>query len=358
MKILLSGGGTLGPVSPLLAIYEIYHRHNSTCKFIWVGTSTGPERDIVELYGLHFYTISSGKLRRYFSLWNLIDVFKVLIAFFQSLVLLVQEKPSLLVSAGGFVSVPLHWAAFVLGIPTWIHQQDTRVGLANKLMAGVAKKITTALNGSVKFFNKNKTEWAGNPVRDLSVKSKADSLRQLSLPDQCPIIFAFGGGTGSDKINSLIIESLQHLPSDWQIVHLTGKDRSGKHAKEIKKSFPNYHPYVFFGNEMKHAYAVADVVVGRGGFVTMSELASLSKPAILIPMSDTHQEENVKTLAKNESAIILDEKKANGLNIAYAVKELINKPDLAKHLGSNLHSVLPPAKKEKIVEIIEEMCKD
>src|SRR3990167_8031404 len=119
MKILFSGGGTLGPVVPLLAIAEIYHKHNPQVEFIWVGTKNGPEKELVDRYHIPFFTITSGKLRRYTSLWNFFDIFKIIFGFFQSLFLLWHEKPSLLITAGGFVSVPLHFAAYALGIPAW-----------------------------------------------------------------------------------------------------------------------------------------------------------------------------------------------------------------------------------------------
>lgn len=362
MKILFSGGGTLGPVAPLLAIYEIYRRHNPQCKFVWVGTSHGPERDIVELYNIPFFVITGGKWRRYFSLWNLVDILKIIVGFFQSLVLLVREKPTLLITAGGFVSVPLHWAANALGIPTWVHQQDVQVGLANRLMMRSAKKITTALDSSQQFFInkklKNKVEWLGNPVRDLTVADQTKSRQKFKLAPTGPVIFIFGGGTGSTKINRLTVEALPHLPKDYQIIHLVGKDRDSEFVQGATRSFTNYHPYRFFTQEMKDAYTIADVVVGRGGFVTITELAALAKPAILLPMSNTHQEANVKLLAEHKAAIILDEKKVSGLNIAHTVRELISKPEVARYLGNRLHEIVPPAEAVRIIQIIDELTKN
>jgi len=243
MKILLSGGGTLGPVIPLLAIYEIFHRHNPECQFIWVGTKKGPEKEIVEKYNIPYYIIATGKWRRYLSFWNITDLFKSVWSIFQAFVLLIQEKPTLLISAGGFVSVPLHWAAWALGIPTWVHQQDARVGLANKLMTKTATKITTALQETTQFFPIKKTTWLGNPVRDLSVTDKEISRQKFGLSTNCPVIFALGGGTGSSRINKLIIEALPHWPSDWQIIHLVGRERASGLAEGATTAFKNYHVY-------------------------------------------------------------------------------------------------------------------
>src|SRR3989344_3444225 len=197
MKILFSGGGTLGPVVPLLAIAEIYKKHNPQAEFIWVGTENGPEKELVEQYQIPFFTVISGKLRRYISLWNFFDLFRIAVGFFQSLFLLWHEKPNLLITAGGFVSVPLHFAAGALGIPTWVHQQDFQAGLANKLMSRVSKKITTALRETAKDFPEEKTEWIGNPARDLSVKNTDESRQKFGIPSGAPVILAMGGGTGS-----------------------------------------------------------------------------------------------------------------------------------------------------------------
>lgn len=356
MKIILSGGGTLGPVAPLLAIYEQYKAYNKKCEFIWVGTKRGPEKEIVVKYQIPFCIIVSGKWRRYFSIFNFVDTFKIIIGFCQSIFLLIKEKPDLLVSAGGFVSVPLHYAAFCLGIPTWIHQQDVRLGLANKLMAKVATKITTALRDTVESFSTNKANWIGNPVRDLSVPDIDVSYNKFNLDKKRPIIFAFGGGTGSDKINKLIVEMLPHLPISYQIVHLTGQERDGSYAVGAINTHPNYQVYKFFANEMRDIYAVSDVVIGRGGFVTITELASLGKPAILLPMPNTHQEENVRMLADNKAAIILDERKVNGMDLAHIVKDLIDNPKIRSYLGKQFHKILPSVDPDKVVEIIEEIC--
>ncbi|KKU26304.1 MAG: UDP-diphospho-muramoylpentapeptide beta-N- acetylglucosaminyltransferase [Candidatus Magasanikbacteria bacterium GW2011_GWA2_46_17] len=345
----------MGPVVPLLAIAEMYKKRNPSAEFVWVGTKDGPEKELVGEYGLPFFTITHGKLRRYFSLFNLIDVVKLAMAFFQSLVLLWYEKPSLLISAGGFVSVPLHFAAYSLGIPTWVHQQDVLPGLANKLMARLAKKITTALQDSAKYYPTNRTEWIGNPARDLGVTNPVASRAIFGIPDEAPVIFALGGGTGSAKVNKMVLEALPSWSREWHIVHLVGKNRPRLLHERVSKICPNYHVYQFFTEEMKDAYAIADVVIARAGFGSITELAALSKPAIIIPMSKTHQEENALFLFKNKAVIVLDEEVDNGLKLAQIVKRLIESSQDRQILGHRLHTLLPPAKEEKVVEIIDRL---
>ena len=354
MKILFSGGGTLGPVVPLLAIAEIYKKYNPQTEFIWVGTENGPEKEMIAEYNMPFFTVMSGKLRRYISLWNFFDVFKIIFGFFQSLFLLWQEKPNLLITAGGFVSVPLHMAAFVLGIPAWVHQQDFQAGLANRLMARTAKKVTTALRETQAQFVEKKTEWIGNPVRDLSPKGVDNFRAKIGIPPGAPVILAMGGGTGSSSINKLVIEALPAWPRHWHVIHLTGKERPRELQENAVKVFPNYHVYPFFKEEMKEAYAIADVVIARAGFATITELASLAKPAIFLPMAHTHQEVNARLLADNKAAVIMDERIDTGLKLAKIVADLIEFPETRAYLGKRLHDILPAARPEKIVEIIHQ----
>ena len=345
----------MGPVVPLLAISEIYKKHNPHVEFIWVGTANGPEKELVEQYQIPFFTITSGKLRRYISLWNFFDIFKIIFGFFQSLVLLWHEKPSLLITAGGFVSVPIHSAAFVLGIPAWVHQQDSQAGLANTLMSYTAKKITTALRETQKYFSENKTEWIGNPARDLSVVNINDSRGKFDIPDDTPVILAMGGGTGSANINKLVIAALPAWPRHYHIIHLIGKERPREVQENATKVFPNYHVYRFLKEEIKDAYAIADVVITRAGFASLTELAALGKPAILLPMSRTHQEVNAKLLADHQAAIVMDEITVDGLKLARTVIDLIDYPETRQYLGERLHTILPPAKPQKVVDIIEQL---
>ena len=153
MKILFSGGGTLGPVTPLLAIHDMVTEAHPNATFFWLGNKLGPEKMTIEKFDIPFHTISSGKLRRYISFWNVIDIIRIIIGFFQSIKILWKEKPDVCISAGGFVSVPVHAAAWLLGIPTWVHQQDVVIGLANKLMAPSARVITTALEMHLNYFS-------------------------------------------------------------------------------------------------------------------------------------------------------------------------------------------------------------
>ncbi len=355
MKIILSGGATLGPVIPLLAVVEAYKKKYPDTEFVWVGTKKGPERQVVEEAGLRFIAIGAGKWRRYFSFLNVIDLFKICIAFLQSFSIIMRERPRLLISAGGFVSVPLHIAGWLLAVPSWVHQQDVRPGLANKLMVPFAKKITTALEVTSKRLPKKRTEWIGNPCRDLTAANPEEARQHFGIPAKACVIFALGGGTGSTTINQLILEAMPQLPRDWHVIHLSGKERPRQMADSEATVFSNYHRYDFLTEEMKDAYASADLVVARAGFSTLTELASLSKAAIIIPMYGTHQEDNVKFFAEKGGVITIPKMTTSGLQLAQMIKELMNNHDKRKKIGLTLHELLPTTAPQKIVRLIDSL---
>lgn len=355
MKIVFSGGGTLGPVVPLLAIAEAVRAKYPDAEFVWVGTRNGPEEELIKQYGIRFVTMTAGKWRRYFSFWNFFDLFKIFIALIKSFFFLLWHRPNLLVSGGGFVSVPLHWAGAALGIPAWIHQQDVEPGLANRLMAHFATKITTALHEGIVNFDVDKTEWIGNPSRDLTGVNLQEAYKKFGIPEGSPVIFALGGGTGSAKINQWVLEALSSWHPEWHVIHLVGKERPSELQTRAAEAFNNYHVYKFFASEMKDAYAIADIVIARAGFATITELAALGKAAILVPMPNTHQEKNVARLAEYDAVIAMNQETDNGLKLAQVVKELMGYPEERKRLGMRLQETLPRAKPEKIVEIVEEL---
>lgn len=356
MKIILSGGGTLGPVTTLLAIAKTYKERNPDCAFLWIGTKEGPEKKVVEAAGIRFISIKSGKFRRYFSWQNFLDIFRFIAGFFQSVLILKTEQPDLLISAGGFVSVPLHWAASWLKIPTWIHQQDALPGLANKLMAKKANKITVALESSLKYFNSVKTEWIGNPCRNMAA-DKIKSKEFFGIKDSWPVILAVGGGTGAQKLNQLVLEALPLLPESWHIIHIVGPDREAAAIEDAAKKHPNYKVYKFLNEEMAYALNAADLVVSRAGFATLTELASLSKALIIVPISNSQQENNAEPLAKAGAVVYFNESSGKSPALAEKIKELAQDPAKRDALGQALHSALPIAKPEKIDEIIDKLIK-
>ncbi len=354
LKILFSGGGTLGPVTPLLAIHSIIKNSYTEAEFVWYGTKKGPEKEIILTRNISFFTFPTAKLRRYLSPLNFVDIFRFLFSFFKACWIIWKDNPNVCISAGGYTSVPLHWAAWLFGVPTWVHQQDVKVGLAVKLMAPFAKVITTSLEDHVAMFDKKKTLWLGNPIRENILLGKETDAKHIFNLTNKYVILAMGGGTGSARVNQLILEAMPHLKGMADIIHVYGKQRPSEMILRATKQFDHYKTYPFLDRELKHAYKIADLVIGRGGFGTLSELGAMSKPAIIVPKPG-HQEENVRFLERAEAIALVSEKTTNGLHLAALIKDLLLDEKKRKQMGNNLHKKLPPAKSEDIKRIFDSL---
>ncbi|HTW96260.1 MAG TPA: glycosyltransferase, partial [Candidatus Methylomirabilis sp.] len=211
-KILLTGGGTAGSVSPLLAIAEDL-RAQGGFDFLFVGTKNGIEKQMVKEARIPYRSVAAGKLRRYFDWRNFVDVFKIKLGFWQAFFLMIKERPDLVMAAGGFVAVPVVWAAWLLRVPVIIHQMDIRPGLANKLMAPFARVITVTFEKSLADYGA-KAIFTGNPIkkslramryalREDDFKKREAAVRRFGLKSGLPVIFVVGGGTGAEGINKL-----------------------------------------------------------------------------------------------------------------------------------------------------------
>jgi len=360
-KIILSGGGTGGSVTPLLAIKDIIAGSPAEIRdtvFLFIGTKNGPEKQLAESAGIEFRTMISGKLRRYWSWQNIIDLFKVIIAFWRSIYILLKEKPDLILSAGSFVSVPLAWAAWFLNIPVLIFQLDVRPGLANRLMAPIAKKILTVFEKSAVDYGP-KALVIGNPIRKefVSVKvTKREALQKIGLQSNLPVILAMGGGTGAAVINELVINNLPELIKFCQIIHITGKDKADERMKEAMIKSINYRCFEFldtFG--LIKAYAAADLIVSRAGMGSLTELAYVGKPVILIPMPDSHQEENAQIFEKSEAVILLNQKGLTGETLINNIKNIFSDEILRKKLQVNIKKVINTECEDIIIQTIDKL---
>lgn len=337
-RIMLSGGGTGGSVVPLLVLAkELKQRHQHDYQFLFVGTKYGMEKQLVE--GIDFVSIPAGKLRRYFSFKNIIDIFLIIAGFFKSIVITIKFKPDIFISAGSFVSVPTAYAAKLFGVKILIHQQDVRPGLANRLMALVADKITMVFKKS--FGGQGIV--VGNPYG--SIKLIAKPL----LPK--PLLLVIGGGTGSEFLNNLIVQVLPELIINWTIIHIGGK----REAKNIIND--DYHYYEFVNHaELLEMMQSATVILSRCGMGVLTEICALKKTAILVPMPKSHQEDNAQIFSEQKAAIILaqEELAKAPQGLVSKLTELLANPQSRQVLENNIARVIPRGD-EKLIQIIEEL---
>ena len=276
MNIIFAGGGTGGHIYPGLAVVDelkkkLDEQNAVQYRIIWIGSNNKMDRDIVEKSGsVHkFIGIPCGKLRRYFSLRNFIDFFKIAAGFISAFFILLKYKPVILFSKGGFVSVPPCFAAKALRIPVFTHECDFSPGLATRLNSRCASKILVSFNKTKSFFSgekANKVVVTGNPVRPVFYEANADKgLKFLGLENaQKPILLVLGGSLGAVQINNLINDNIEWLCQNFIVVHQTGKKDSERFLS-LSESNPDYHPYPFIYNEMPDVMAAADIVLSRAG---------------------------------------------------------------------------------------------
>lgn len=360
LTIMLSGGGTGGSVTPLLAMVAVLARRDKNYNFIFVGANNGPEKNLVaeaaQQWPLVFYSILAGKWRRYFSWHNFFDLLKIGGAFFQSLFLIGRFRPRVFLSAGSFVSVPLAYAAKIWGVPILIHQQDVRPGFANKLMAPLADKISVTFTSSLTAASlltayQTKVVLTGNPVFIPALPSRLEIFKEFKFDDTRPLILIFGGATGAQALNEAVQANLPALLALTQIIHIGGV------GKNMASAQTGYCPLAFLPHEKILAImAAADLIIARPGLGTITELSALGKASLLIPMPTTHQEDNAKVCQEAGAAIIIDQAQLD-LQLVSIVKNLLADSAKRKFLADKMALINPDKAAEKIADLIQTLIK-
>jgi UDP-N-acetylglucosamine--N-acetylmuramyl-(pentapeptide) pyrophosphoryl-undecaprenol N-acetylglucosamine transferase len=307
VSIAFTGGGSGGHIYPGLAVAS-YIKKQIPCRIFWIGSDTEKFRSAVLDAGFEFFGISSGKLRRYFSPKNFADIFKVAAGFFAARRILKREKPALLFSKGGFVSVPPCAAAASLGIPVFTHESDLTPGLATRINIRFARKIFVPYEESLPFFPASRKERicvSGNPIRpEFRAADPAKGRAFLGAGGDDRILLVLGGSQGAREVNELIRASLPKLTEIFFVVHQTGPLTDW----DLKPS-RRYRPYPFIRDELPHVIATADIVLGRSGAGTIWEIAALGRPMVLIPLSGSgtrgDQVENARYFERAGAALTL-----------------------------------------------------
>lgn len=347
-KILLTGGGTAGSVTPLLAIAEQITALDPEVEFLFVGTASGPERVLVEASTIPFHSIPAGKLRRYWSWQNFTDLRRTWEGYRQARAIVNWWRPDVIVAAGSFVSVPVAYAGWRAGCRLLVHQQDVRAGLANRLLSRMADIVSVTFEKSLADFPPAKVRLTGNPIRPEILSGSIRQAKQLfKLESKIPVLLALGGGTGSLFLNELVSQSAIQLIKDWQIIHLTGPGREYLSLKDQR-----VHQFDFLTWQMAHALAVADVVVARAGLGTITELAALGKKSVIIPMPGTHQEANAKFLSEAQAAIVLPQTTLTPEIFQKQLLDLLQDDQLQKKISANIHRLYRPDAAKTIGQLV------
>ena len=277
-KIILTGGGTAGHVTPNLALIPTLRAEGWEIHYI--GTENGIERRLIEAVdGVTYHVVKSGKLRRYFDLKNFTDPFRVIQGAFQASALVRQIQPDIVFSKGGFVSVPVVYGARMAGVPVLLHESDMSPGLANKISAPFAKALCCTFPEAAAAAGR-KGRVTGTPLRaELFSGDRETGVKLFGLSDSRPVLMVVGGSSGAQAINKALRAALGQLTECFQVLHLCGKGNLDPEMEGMKR----YHQYEYLDSEMSHAYACADVLISRAGSNTLCEILALHKPSLLIP---------------------------------------------------------------------------
>lgn len=338
-NIVFTGGGTGGHIFPGLAVADelrqLCKETGKECRIVWIGSSKGMDRSIIEKSGSvdTFYGIPTGKLRRYFSLENLVDVFKIIGGCIASFFLLLKLRPAVVFSKGGFVSVPPCLAAGFLRIPVYTHECDFSPGLATKLNSRVAKKVLLSYPETAAYFGqkfKGRLEVTGNPVRPIFYDTDKERGRNfLNLQEGKPVLLVLGGSSGARQINNLVLENLDYLTEHFQVVHQTGGEKAHFDESAIPQTISGvYKHYGFIYSEMPDVLACADVVLSRSGANSLWECAVLGKAMVLVPLCGSgtrgDQVENARFFVDSGVALSLVADEADSQHLQEALNKMLD----------------------------------
>lgn len=350
-RIILTGGGTAGHVTPNIALVPELKKKGFDIRYI--GSYNGMEKELIEDINIPYYGISSGKLRRYFDLKNFSDPFKVVKGYFEARKLMRKLKPSVVFSKGGFVTVPVVLAAKHKGIPVIIHESDMTPGLANKLSLPSASKVCCNFPETLKHLPEGKAVLTGSPIREeLFQGDKAKGLAFCGFDTSKPVLLIMGGSLGSVAINNAVRGQLDTLLEKFQIAHLCGKGNLDT-SLEGKKGYAQFE---YVSDELRDLFACTDLMISRAGANAICEILALRKPNILIPLSAQasrgDQILNAASFEKQGYSAVLQEEDVNEKTLLDAVNEVYEHRDqYIEHM--NQSKLADPIK--TILDLIDEV---
>lgn len=320
-KIVLTGGGTAGHVTPNIALLPSLKE--AGFEIFYVGSYEGMEKGLIEAEGIPYYGISSGKLRRYFDVKNFSDPFRVIKGYSEAVSILKELRPDVVFSKGGFVSVPVVAAAGQLHIPVICHESDMTPGLANKLSFPFATKICCTFEETKDKLPAEKAVVTGSPIREtLSKGSISKALSYTGFHGDKPVILIIGGSLGAASVNEAVRRILPQLLPDFDVIHLCGKGKLDTAYNDLE----GYVQYEYVKKELKDLFALSTIVISRAGSNAICELLALKKPALLIPLSAKasrgDQVLNARSFEKKGYSILLEEEHLTDASLLQKIKNL------------------------------------
>ena len=363
IRLVIAGGGTGGHVLPAVAVIEELRKREINMDVLWIGSHGGVERSIAEAQQIPFVAIQTGKLRRYASLKTVSDAFRIPIGVAQAWRHVRAFKPDVIYSTGGAVSVPTALSGSRTA-PVLTHEQTAQIGLSNRALARVASTFAVGFEDTALLAREihNNVVLTGNPVRSsLAVGVRDAGFASFGLSPDLPVIFATGGARGASPLNQRIEMLLPQLLEVAQVVHQVGPaSANGDLARlsSLKRTFPadladRYVVRDFITTELADLYAITDLVIGRAGAGTISELAYLGLPSILIPLPGTwgdEQRKNARVLETEGGAVYLEQSEATPERLDTTIRHLVMAPERLREMASRSKSIARPDASSRLVD--------
>jgi UDP-N-acetylglucosamine--N-acetylmuramyl-(pentapeptide) pyrophosphoryl-undecaprenol N-acetylglucosamine transferase len=358
-RFIITGGGTGGHIYPGLSIANEINKSFENPKIKFIGARGKMEMNIVPKYGYKIHGLLISGLQRSFSLKNILLPFKLIISLIQSTIIILSFKPNFVVGTGGFASFPIVFISSIFRIPTLIQEQNSFPGISNRLLSKYTNYISVAYDKMEKYFPSKKIYITGNPIRESirSNKNLVNHRKKLNIKDNMTVITVLGGSLGSDKINKTIKENIEFLISKnifiiWQCGTIYYNDYKSYNSDKIFVTG--------FFDDIDSIYSSSDIIIARSGALTLSELAIVSRPSILIPspnVAEDHQLKNAKSIEEKDACICIEEKDLD-LIFKNKINLLLNDENLRDDLSYNMSKIAMPNASEDIVELIKKHLKN
>lgn len=351
-KIVLTGGGTAGHVTPNIALLPSFKKEDFEPYYI--GSYEGIEKKLIEDFNIPYYGIATGKFRRYFDLKNFSDPFRVIKGYYEAKKIMKDINPDVVFSKGGFVSVPVVRAAASLHIPCIIHESDMTPGLANKLCISKASVICCNFPETLNEMPAGKAKLTGSPIRaELLEGDKNRGLQMCGFNSNKPVLMIIGGSQGAKSVNQTVREALPKLLNRFQIVHLCGKDK----VDNLMLNIEGYKQFEYIKEELKDIFACADIVISRAGANAICEILELNKPNVLIPLSSGSRGDqilNAESFEQQGFSVVIREEALDPSNLIDTVNKVYDERE--KYI-SNMKNSNQINSIKTIMDIIKETAK-
>lgn len=359
MRVVVSAGGTGGHIYPALAIINKIKEEEPNSEFLYIGTHNRMEKDLIPEFGIPYKEIEVTGFKRKLTLDNVTTLTNFLKARGKCKKIIGEFDPDVVIGAGGYVTAPVIWASKKLGYKTFIHEQNSVVGLSNRYLSKYADKIGVSFESTLKEFPKDKVVLTGNPCSEKALAIKKANKEDFNLSKDKKLVLIVMGSLGSNSVNEKMVEYVYGFRNKpYEVVFVTG---NSYYEKVKSRRFPDNVYVLPFIYEMPSLMKVTDVMVSRAGASTMSEIMALGIPTIFIPspyVTNNHQYKNAMDLVSKDAALIIEEDKLNKNNLITTIDNLLEDKEKYNNIKNNLKKLGIKDSSSRIYEVLKEMIMD